>query len=267
MSIHTSIERITPELASAYLQANTDNRAMRSAHVAKIASDIENDRWIVNGASIVFNGDGTLLDGQHRLAAIVKAGRPVEVLVVRGVSKGAMPTIDSNVSRNASDVLGLHGFKHTTRVVSAARMILALRDGELGHRKVSNSEILDFVRAHPHLQDAAAAVEVTKDVIIPSISTTWYYLAAYAADHKDLADVALSVMATGIPSYKGDSIHVYRERILKMNPNLKATRAMRNVLLWTLFAAWNDFMDREKLTICKLRQSPVAMADLDLTAV
>ena len=83
-----AIELITPDQARQYLAFNTNNRNLRKAHVEKLANDIKNGRWVYNSATIVFNGDGTLLDGQHRLAAIIDADTPVKVAVARGVAGG-----------------------------------------------------------------------------------------------------------------------------------------------------------------------------------
>lgn len=268
MNIHTTIERITPEQAQHYLEYNTNNRNMRASHVERLSSDILNNRWTMNGSSIVFNGDGTLLDGQHRLAAIVKAGLPVEMLVVRGVSKNAMPTIDANLSRTAADAINLLGVKNATRVAAAARMLLTLKVNEIGStRKRSNTEIIEFIQKHPMLAECATVVEDTADVMPQSIIVPWYYMAFYLSGQQVKADTAHSVLATGIPAYDGDPIHIFRERVIRMETGLKSSHRSRAILMWTLIASWNDFVKGEQLKICKLRQSAVQMAGVDYSKI
>ena len=60
---------ITPELAHEWLGFNTHNRNIRQRIVTAYAADMTGGDWQWNGESIKFAEDGTLLDGQHRLAA------------------------------------------------------------------------------------------------------------------------------------------------------------------------------------------------------
>lgn len=262
--IHTSIEKITPAMAREYLRNNTNNRNMRKHHVLKIANDIKKNHWIMNGASIVFNGDGTLLDGQHRLAAIVEADIAVEAIVIRGISKSAMPTIDGNVPRSASDVLGLNGLSNTNRLAAAARMLIGLKSNSIGGAyKRSNSEIIDFINRHPKLVQAQALVEPTNAILIQSATTPWYYLAAHVSSHEKEASAALSVLISGVPLYDGDPIHTFRERAIRIGPGMRQATRDRYAVFFTLVSAWNDFLMHKRTKICRVKTSMVEMLDVD----
>lgn len=81
----TAIEIITPEIASKYLEKNTNNyRNVRQDRVNAYAVDMKNGNWKNNGEAIVFGTDGILKNGQHRLMACVKSNTPFETLVIRG---------------------------------------------------------------------------------------------------------------------------------------------------------------------------------------
>lgn len=258
-----TVELITPDKARKYLAYNTNNRNLRKAHVEKIASDIKNGRWVYNSATIVFNGDGTLLDGQHRLAAIIDANMPVKVAVARGVAKAAMPTIDANIARTGSDAIRLVGISHAHRVAAAARMLIALKEGrQMSQRKMSNSEILEFMNKHPRLAETCIEADAAR-VLPGSIVSSWLYLAKHVSGMQQEADEALSVLVSGAPKYFGDPIHVFRERIIKMPAGMKSHHKQRIFLTWTLVAAWNDFLAGETATICRTRQSEVVMFGVD----
>lgn len=262
-TVTTDIELITPDKAKEYLAHNTNNRNLRTAHVQKLAGDIKHGRWVYNGATIVFNGDGTLLDGQHRLAAIIEAGTPVPITVVRGVAKSAMPTIDANVARTASDAINLTGASYAHRIAAAARMLITLKEGRnVSQRKMSNSEILEFLNKHPMLAEAAAESDAAR-VMPGSIVAAWFYLAKYVSKMPMEAEEALSVLVSGAPKYQNDPIHIYRERIIKMPAGMKSHHKQRLFLTWTLAAAWNDFLAGEQATICRVRQSEVTMFGVD----
>jgi ParB-like chromosome segregation protein Spo0J len=254
-----AIELITPDQARQYLTFNTNNRNLRKAHVEKLANDIKHGRWVYNGSTIVFNGDGTLLDGQHRLAAIIDADTPVPITVVRGVSKSAMSTIDANVARSAADAISLTGAAYAYRIAAAARMLITLKEGrQVSQRKMSNSEILEFMNRHPRLAETCAESEAAR-VMPGSIVGAWLYMAKHVSKMEQEAGEALSVLVSGVPKYQGDPIHVFRERVIKMPAGMKSHHRQRLFLTWTLVAAWNDFLAGETAAICRMRQSEVAM--------
>lgn len=85
-------------------------------------------KWELNGATIVFNCDGTLNDGQHRLEAIVKSGVAVQSFVVRGVTCGAKH-IDRNKPRTIGQWLSHSGVKNATLVSAVARKCIAYEKG------------------------------------------------------------------------------------------------------------------------------------------
>ena len=76
---------VTPELAREWLGFNTHNRNMRARTVLAYAADMASGDWRWTGDSVKFATDGTLLDGQHRLAAIAEAGCTITTLIVRGL--------------------------------------------------------------------------------------------------------------------------------------------------------------------------------------
>ena len=65
---------VTPELAAEWLTHNTHNRGLKPIAIKRFAEDMTTGDWQWNGESIRFAADGTLLDGQNRLHAIVDSG-------------------------------------------------------------------------------------------------------------------------------------------------------------------------------------------------
>jgi len=95
-------EKITPDMAQEYLKFNTENyRSLSKDRVISYASDMKNGRWQFNGESIKFSENGQLIDGQHRLQAIIRAGVPVDMLVIRGV-KDDVDIYDIGAQRSQS---------------------------------------------------------------------------------------------------------------------------------------------------------------------
>lgn len=98
MKTEVSRMQITPTLATKWLESIPEfQRKIDEKQVRKLVFAITKERWQENGATIVFNEKGELIDGQHRLKAISLAGKSVGSLVVKGLST------DENVFRTIGD--------------------------------------------------------------------------------------------------------------------------------------------------------------------
>lgn len=166
--VTSDIEDVDPVTAARWLGGNQTNRNLRPALVAKYASDMRNGQWIMAGEPIKFDSEGSLLDGQHRLAAIVKSDLTVEMMVVRGLPAQSRVVMDSGSARTAGDQLHMLGYQgHSQAIAAAARLIIAWRRGELftgAHSwTITNSDIVGFVEATPTIVDTTySAVRVAR---------------------------------------------------------------------------------------------------------
>ena len=86
--MRSRVQTITPERASQLLAANTTNRPVSKAVVRSFAQAMRRGEWMVTHQGIAFDTRGVLVDGQHRLAAIIEADVPVELTVFTEVGEG-----------------------------------------------------------------------------------------------------------------------------------------------------------------------------------
>lgn len=110
--------KVTPKLAKEWLERNTHNRPVRPAHVEQLAKSILFDEWQLNGDAIRFDYNDNVLDGQHRLHAVILADKPIDSFVIEGLPPQAQETMDMGRKRLLSDVLHLRG--ETNTIVLAA---------------------------------------------------------------------------------------------------------------------------------------------------
>jgi len=123
--ITTSIEVITPAYAEALLIGNANNRKLQVARVDGLAAQMVRGLWRENGDTIKISKTGRLLDGQHRLNAIVKSRVPQKFIVVRGLEDEVFPTIDTGKIRTAADVMGIEGAKNATGISASIKRFIA----------------------------------------------------------------------------------------------------------------------------------------------
>lgn len=102
---------ITPLYAAHLLERNTHNRPIKPRYVDWLAQQMADGKWVYNGETIIIGVDGTLIDGQHRLSAVVKSGCTIESEVIEGVDPATFHTIDSGTRRTAGDAFYVYGVK------------------------------------------------------------------------------------------------------------------------------------------------------------
>lgn len=108
MTITSKMEYITPKIAAEYLLRNLlNNRNLRPTYVSALASAMARGEWQQNHQGIAFNSKGQLVDGQHRLSAIIQSGISVYMLVTRGLGMEAFPTLDMGAKRTMADATGI----------------------------------------------------------------------------------------------------------------------------------------------------------------
>ena len=116
----STIELVTPEMARNWLGGRTRNRNVRDTKVLEYAIDMEAGRWHV-AAALVFNVDGQLIDGQHRLEAVVLHDEPVLFNVVRNAVPEAMLAVDTGLKRTLADFLRMRNVSSATDIAVLIR--------------------------------------------------------------------------------------------------------------------------------------------------
>lgn len=148
-----AIENVTPALAKSYLGvSDPEGRRRSQTHVEKLARQMVAGRFYVTSHGIGFSHEGVLIDGHHRLQAVMKSGVAVELVVVRGLDPLAKGVIDTDHrARRAGDVLTMaHGVADGDGVAAIIRLISAMADG--ASKTLSVPEIAAvYDRAHEHI--------------------------------------------------------------------------------------------------------------------
>jgi hydrogenase maturation factor len=103
--MQTEIMDISPAQAADFLRTNRINRSIRMSWVKKLAGMIERGEWQLTHQGIALNSDNELLDGQHRLHAIVLANRTVPMQVTFDCERSAFLAVDNGIKRTLSDHL------------------------------------------------------------------------------------------------------------------------------------------------------------------
>lgn len=176
---------ITPEEAARLLELNTLNRPLSDQHVKRIARQISEGKWRFNGDTIKISDTNAVLDGQHRLWAIVEAKLPVETIIIRGIAEEAFATIDTlRKPRSGADVLALKGATHHRAYTSAALQWLirwqrkTLESFKSPLNRIENSDIELAYAENPGIDRAIDRVMKLRGLANPPLVGFFYYVLA-----------------------------------------------------------------------------------------
>jgi hypothetical protein len=129
---------VTPAMAAQWLQRNFKNRPLSPHTVKAYARDMIGGVWVPTHQGIAFNVRDELMDGQHRLSAIVLSGVMVRMMVtfgmpakIEGKAMTAMDAVDRGRPRSVADQLKMqHGLKDGTHIAAICLSIGSLCYGE-----------------------------------------------------------------------------------------------------------------------------------------
>jgi phage tail tape-measure protein len=245
--IQSEIQTITPDLAKEWLTLNTDNRKLSQATVEVYANAIRQGDWKLNGDSIKFGTSGNLLDGQHRLGAVIKAKRSIQSIVITGVDDTAMPTLDVGKKRGASDYLSLRGVKNPAQVAASAviaeRIIAGRPIG--GGRRATVIEVARFVEENDGVGDSVVFTQANRGPIRwNAMMGAAHFL--FARVEPQAANRFFTRLGSGADLKTTEGVYRLREKLL-MQMQQKNTVARDHMAAWYI-RAWNADRRGEQLT-------------------
>jgi hypothetical protein len=119
--VKARIQFITPELAEEWVKlAEEGNRSKRPRRVDTMAHDMVEGKFVFTGVPILFDEDGGIFDGMHRLAACVRSQKGFWALVITGISREqAMPAVDDvSVRKHADRLKIIYGIENANTTAS-----------------------------------------------------------------------------------------------------------------------------------------------------
>lgn len=131
---------VTPTLAQEMLKNQWDDQRKISHSVcAKYAAAMGRDEWYPsNDAIVLYNNK--LINGQHRLTAVVMSGKTVRMPVMHTDNSKSFNVMDSGKPRQPKDVLHQHGIKFERTIAAAARFAYAFEKNNFGWYGVSGTK-------------------------------------------------------------------------------------------------------------------------------
>lgn len=260
--MNVRIVTVTPKKAAAWLAKNEHNRALRKHNVERFVGIIERKEWKVTNDCLVLDTAGGVLNGQHRLAAIVRAGElfdwfeGVEMAVMTGAAVEAQDVMDSPLARRVADALQLRGEHQAGKLAAAlawtARLEMVAQTGTVFYSggavapsKPSTPQLLGILDANPDIRNSIKRTQS------PALALKLRYgLAAalhYAFNRLDVneANVFYDKLGTGIELKGDDPIFLLRRALLTEATSVARMPDYREAAL--TIKAWNYWRDGRQI--------------------
>lgn len=254
---------ITPEYAAALLANNPHNRPIKVRLVQYYAEQMRKGEWELNGETIKLSKSGTLMDGQHRLLAVIESKVPITAIIVTGVNEDSFATIDTGHMRGADDILALNGHKNSRLLASAARALILYEKGGVstlstrgyGSDRVSNAEVLEYVTRNQDVLDAAYYVVGHRGVrsLLPAGQIATPLRTLFTRANSEKSDEFFGALDSGV-GLSGDSpIYLLRERLIAATSGKSKLRS--RIIVALTVKAWNAYISGAPMKILRFTES------------
>lgn len=257
-----AFELVTPEMAKQWLDVNHRNRKLSDPSVRRLAGIIRRGEWMKSCTDAVgLDRDGGVINGQHRLTAIIESDQPIWMLVVRNVDPDVIKVIDQGLHRNFTQLLQMDGRWPNPGFLAGAtewlyRMMNDFERSIPMDQKPTVPQLQDIFNDHQRLVGSLdAALEVYKRFKVDRSMLVAYHYTMASVD-PELADSFYDRLASGIDIMEGQPVHALREKYLAELTKADGKKEAKYVLAAWLVKAWeatrqDQTMVKRQLTFVK----------------
>ncbi len=241
------VMEVTPELAYQWLGRNYLNRKLDHALIDRYYRQIIYGKWRFIHQGIAFDKNGILIDGQHRLAAICKAKRAVEMLVFTNQTFNNHEVIDGGKIRTNLDVIKLE--LQDSRITT--KHLLTLRSMFAGQKCLrpnwSSKELNDKYKKHSMAIDfAIQEMEPAYSPRIDDPTVRGVIARAFYTVNEPKLRKFCEYLSSSTPS-QPQMITELRERLVSYTNRREETR--REIYRQTQYTLFAFLLDRETVAI------------------
>lgn len=253
--MRTSVQRVTPDMARVMLGTNTSNRRLRKHRVLQYAEQMKRGQWQTTGEAIKFAHDGTLIDGQHRLHAIIESNIPIDMLIVQDLDFSTFKVIDSGMTRRPADSLHVLGVTNGNQKAAAIRVFIAADAGvDVGNTHhltslVTRTDVSDFAQNNDQLVNDAMTAARTVYGTCRGNRPSWgaLYLLIAKKHGQVAAETFLRAVAEGSGLSDGDP------RLALRNWSVRNSgKSSKSQHLAAYVRAWNAYASGEEMHLLRL---------------
>jgi hypothetical protein len=208
--------------------------------------------WRLTHQGIAFDESGNLVDGQHRLLAVISSSVPTRFWVFNGVSREAMIAIDTGKARSAEDAFVLLGDDATRRSVAVSRILYglyALQAGKTERLDIAFSPPLERLRVfHEAMRDAVEFSMVSANekglrhaCVAAAIASAWF------TQNKELLSQFKQDYSSGVITSEADLGAIRIRNFVLTSSKTRGGREARSDLFLRACTALRAYVERRPI--------------------
>lgn len=255
--------QVTPEMATKWLTKNKINRALSKSRLEFYTQQIQSGDWQLNGESIKFDWNGNLIDGQHRLSAIIEANKGITTYVIFGCDSDAFKTIDTGKARSDADVLKIAGYENTALMASIIRLAMEYNAGKYENAEqskrlsITHKMILDYALAHKNQVHKAVEYTVknypnSDRLLTPKLMGGLYYIFSTISETDTIDFMDKVCMGIGELD-RFDPIRLLRKRLIDNRSSYSKLPTIMIIIL--CFKTWNLYRNNDSIKHLRLSKT------------
>jgi hypothetical protein len=249
---------VSPAIAEGFLSKNVKNRNLRQSAVSKYAKEMKLGRWRENtGELIKFSENGNLIDGQHRLEAVILSGVSIYFHVAKNLKENITDVLDTGSNRSSSDVFKLNNVQYSASMPSIIQQYYAMKNNRITARglhkdeKLSNNELLSKYYENSFFWDKAAAKtaylyekfsKILSHALIGGMYAHFYDICPVSAES------FINQLCTG-ENISNKTILVLRKKLIDDKLQIKKIPIVAKSAY--MIKAWNHFRSGVEVSILK----------------
>lgn len=208
---------VTPRLAEQMLERSGSftNRPLKRLVVEDYAASMRDGEWNTDvGDPIRVDVMGRVIDGQHRLHAVITADTPQKFYVIENLPTDAVNFIDIGTPRTGSDFVGMKGVSKPSTVMAGLKWLHRYEAGTLSSRRpIPRHKVTTYLAAHPGMVESAIVARGMRDIVGKSaVVTGTHYL--FTRIDREQAQVFFEQLRTGLGLHDKHPVYHLRERMI-----------------------------------------------------
>lgn len=259
---------VTPEMASDWLSTRRwpNNRNISRTITAKYLGDIRQGRWKLTRQGLIFDTEGFLIDGQHRLSSLANTppedlqaqyGHPwLDFWVYPDEPTDTFDSYDQNFRRVAAHLINE---PNSVALAASSRFLASVVDQDPWSfprfGRLSTAEVLATKDAWPELSrymSDGLTVKARGGVPVPPHMAVIAQAARTPLGTPEKINEWFDVLRTGIAPSGDDPRFRLRDRFLRDGRTLSASN-FRPMVYSMIVKAWNAHAKGEELTTLRWR--------------
>lgn len=257
MSVKVEDIEVTPDMAKDWLENhNPTNRKISPSNVNGYARDMMNGAWEFTADPIQFDENGDLLNGQHRLLAVIESGCTILFHVVSNLPTQARKYMDTGRKRTVGDILSIEGSTHGKLLAAAMRLYIDVENyrrpnAALPSSRASSAEVVNMVQSDETIQWVGTQVQEIPQKMLNRTVACYAYWTLHKIDPYLCAEF-FKRLVTPANMDERSPIMALHKRLTVGNWNEYRGTRLKIAQVAVVFLAWNAWRYDQKRTLVKV---------------